>query len=91
MVIPVTPDLKIIGRWNDLKLRAAFAKVLGEYETYSKIITILNSEFTEWLKITQRECDLKSVKKTFFKSGVQYIATAKNPVDEIPEIYNMLT
>ena len=90
MAIPITPTGKILTRWNELKTKAAFAKALGEDETYKKIVDVLNAEFEEWLRMAQRECELKSVKKTFFKSGVQYEPLAKNPVDEISNIYNIL-
>ena len=90
MAISITPSEKITTRWNELKTKAAFAKALGEEETYKKIVDILNAEFKEWLKMAQRECELKSVKKTFFKAGVQYVPSATNPVDEIPQLYNLL-
>lgn len=90
MAIPVTPNLKITGRWNELKLRAAVAKALKDMDSYNKIVEILKLEFSNWLKIATIECEQKSVKKTLFRSGVTYTPFAKNPIEEIPQLYDMI-
>lgn len=89
MAIPIIPSTQVSNRWGKLKICAAIAKILGEHDVYNKIINTMNREFNDWWHMAELECKRKSEKGNFWKKGTTYVPLATNPVDEIPQIYNM--